>query len=223
MNLQEFYEKMNKDKYNPNFIFKEDGNTYMWNYFTDSIHDVTEYKNDDLTMTYGSLERHINKKVELINFIRDRRLDCFDDGGYCFYVGKYQNKFILGSNYVSYNLEFSEDFIDKPILEKEDEDVEYKFFDSLEDIQSYIELIVKEAESYTADDPEWGYESWDLEEEDYQDLFLHKCMRNLGAAYCEQSEANKQDLLNLTKESYTPLLLDPVEYYDGWIDEHEEE
>jgi len=183
------------------------------------IYDVTNYKNDEHQITHACLERHINKKVDVINFVRDVREDCWDDGGYCFYVGKYNDKYVFGSNYISYNSDFSSDFINIDKLEDEDENLEYVFFDTLEEVDVFIQKILTKTKELSDEDEDWGYESWDLEEGDFESPFMHLCIRNLGSAFCEYPEKNTSKLISLTESGiYTPRYLDPQEFYGGWVE-----
>lgn len=195
------------------------GVTYSYSFYKRAIFDVTGYENNDLQATHACLERHINKKVELINFVRDFREDWGDDGGYCFYVGIYEGKYILGSNYISYNLEYSRAFREINRLEDEDENIEYKYFDSLEEIDAFILRMIEVTKKLKEEDEDWGYESWYLEKEDFESEFMFYCIRNLGSAFVENEEENIQNILNLTKEDiYKPRLFDPIEYYDSWVE-----
>jgi hypothetical protein len=220
MSLEQFLQEMLSTKSPKNIHRTIDGKNYFYQSRSKSIFEVTGYKNNISQITHSSLERHINDKVELINFVRDYRGDSFDDGGFCFYVGKYNGRYILGSNYVSYNNEFSEEFININILEESDENVEYKYFDSLEDINVFLEKMIIQANDLTEEDEEWGYNSWDLEEENFESPFMHLCIRNLGSAFCEFPEKDILNILNLTISGlYSPDLLDSREYYDSWIED----
>jgi hypothetical protein len=221
MQLPDFIAKMKNNKYSNEYVEKIDGKTYFYTYFDNAIFDITDYKNDESQITHACLERHINKKVEVINFVRDVREDWGDDGGFCFYVGKYENKFILGSNYISYNGNFSDEFININKLELEDENIEYMFFDTLLEINAFIGKIITKARKLTEEDEDWGYESWDLEEKDFESPFMHKCIRNLGSAFCEYPEKNTDRLFKLTQpEYYKENYSDPVEFIDGWIEKN---
>ena len=221
MTLYDFIAKMKKNKYSNEYVqeISEDNKTVFmdWN---NKIYDVTGYTNNDHQITHACLERHINKKVEVINFVRDIREDWGDDGGYCFYVGKYNDKYVFGSNYISYNSDFSQEFINVDKLEDGDENVEYVFFDTLLEVDAFIEKIIAKTKELTAEDEDWGYESWDLEEEDFESPFMHLCIRNLGSAFCEYADKNILNLISLTDSNvYIPRYLDPQEFYSGWIRE----
>lgn len=218
--LMDFAEELMADKYSKNFIKEIDERIYAFIFYSSEIHDVTDYKPDDNQITHGCLERHINKKVDVINFIRDYREDWGDDGGYCFYVGHYEGKFVLGSNYISYNNDFSDDFININKLEKIDDGVEYMLFDRMEELESFIERLIAKTVELNKEDPDWGYESWDLEEDDFESPFMHMCIRNLGSAFCENVEINTKRLQELTKKDvYNKNINDPVEFYNSWIEE----
>lgn len=221
MNLNEFKDKMLKDKYCNEYVVTIDGKKIMFNYFSDEFYDVTDYEEEVSQITHGSLERHINKKVEVINFIRDEREDCFDDGGFCMYVGKYQGKYILGSNYISYNNEFSQEFINENKLEDQDEDIEYKFFDSLEEINDFVKEMMKITDDKLKDNKYWCQEMYDSDEMRFGDKFMFHCIRNLGNSFQEDQKINTNKILNITTDKYKPRFLDPVEFYDSWIEEEE--
>jgi hypothetical protein len=219
MNFDDFVAKMTANKYSPEYVENIDGTLFMFMAWNKSIYDVTDYKNNDSQITHACLERHINKKVEVINFVRDTREDWGDDGGYCFYTGKYKGKYVLGSNFISYNSDFSKDFININELEARDENEEYILFDTILEVEYFIGRMIAKTQELLAEDDAWGYESWDLEENDFESPFMHKCIRNLGSAFCEYSEKDTANLLALTKpDIYIPNYLDPQEFYGSWIE-----
>jgi hypothetical protein len=218
--LEEFGKKMYNNKYSYECLQDIDGSKYLFNCSDSAIYDLTNYIPQKKQIIHACLERHINDKVEVINFIRDVREDWGDDGGYCFYVGKYKGQYVFGSNYISYNGDFSTEFIEVNELEKGDENEEYILFDTLLEVESFIGRMLFEAKKLSDEDEEWGYESWDLEEEDFESPFMHICMRNLGSAFCEYPEQNIKRILSLTTEGiYVKNLDDPIEFYRGWADD----
>lgn len=218
MTIENFIQDIKQNKYSPDYVRVIDGKTILFNYFDDKFYDVSNYLPNLKMITHACLERHINRKVELINFVRDVREDWGDDGGFCFYTGKYKGRFVLGSNFISYNGEFSFDFVNLNELEEKDENIEYMFFDTLEDIQLFIDKILSTAKKLTLEDEDWGYEAWELEEDNFESPFLHKCIRNLGSAFCEYQEQNTKNLQQLTNSTnYVFRNFDPVEFYNSWI------
>lgn len=219
MTLVDFADKIWKNKYSKDYVQEIDGRKYMFSFYTNSISDVTDYENEKTQIIHSCLERYINKKVDVINFVRDCREDFGDDGGYCFYVGIYEGQYVLGTNYISYNLDFSDDFVNVNKLEEIDEGEEYMFFDTLEDVDAFIKRMIEKTEELAKEDEDWGYESWYLEEDQFESRFMFMCIRNLGSAFCEYAEQNTKNLLSLTNgDNYTQRLFDPVEYYDGWLE-----
>ena len=227
MNIKDFVAKMKANKYSKDYILEMEDKKICFSFYEEGFFDVTDYENDEKSITHASLERHINKKVDVINFIRDSREDCWDDGGYCFYVGKYNGKFILGSNYISYNLDFSHEFIEEPQLEDGDLNIEYKLFDTIEEISLFIEQMLSKAKELTEECEDWYSDFEYLDEEylkndDLEDKFLYHCLRNLGSAFNENIEKESERLKSLTTfTGYVPRLIDPIEYYDNWIEEND--
>jgi len=210
--------KEGRDKDNVHVI---EGNTYYFDCYKNKVYDVSNYENEKSQIMHSTLERYINNKVKVKNFVRDDREDCWDDGGYCMYVGEYQGKIVLGSNYISYNNEFSKEFQNINELEKIDEEIEYKFFNSYEDVENFLKRFVVVIDELTEKDEDWGYESWDLDDDSYDDefecTFMRYCVRNLGSAYTEDILENRRNILNLCKDSYTPRLYDNYTRYDNFV------
>lgn len=219
MSLQDFISDVKKNKYTSKYVREIEGNKYLYNFYDNSIYIVNDYIEEKKDFIHSVLERYINEKTNVINFIRDYREDCFDDGGFCFYTAKEGDRYILGGNYVSYNGQFSEEFINSKNLLKEDLEEEYQYFDSLKDIDQFLNKMLKKAEELTEEDEDWFYESYELQEEDFESKFMCYCLKNLGSAFFEYSEINTKRIKNLTKLGiYKPNYLDPVEYYKGWLE-----
>ncbi len=219
MSLQEFINDVKKDKYTSKYVREIEGNKYFYNFYNNSIYIVNDYVNETKAYIFSVLERYINEKVEVINFMRDYREDWSDDGGFCFYTAKVGDKYILGTHYINYECEFSEKFINSEGLLEEDLEKEYLYFDSLKEIDLFLDKIFKKAEELTAEDEEWFYESYDLQEEDFESKFMCHCLKNLGSAFFEYQEINTKRIKNLTKCGiYEPNYLDPTEYYQSWLE-----
>jgi len=213
--LVEFKNLTSNNRYKKDYVTVLEGRTYFY--------DITEYENEDSQIIYSVLERYINNKVQVINFIRDVREDHGDDGGYTFYVGIYKGRFILGSNNIDYNLDFSEDFKTIDGLESDDEDVEYKLFNSLSEINDFIEVMLNKVDALTKEHEgwDWVYSTYDMDPVDFDSQFMFMCIRNLGTAYSEDLEENKKNLLRITTDKYKPNLYDPIELLDSYVEEFE--
>ena len=231
--LEDFKEeiKLPKQKYTKDYIRLIDNNKIFFNFYDDCFYNVNNYKNRNECISHASLERHINKKVKVINFIRDCREDCWDDGGYALYVGEYNNKFIFGTNAISSYMDFSEEFLHEESLEEDDENIEYKLFDTLEDVQKFIDKIINEikhretkklSEDSDADPEEWTEELYELTIEDFESEFMKHCITNIGeGGFYDYPDENLEKLKNLLSDKYIPRFLDPVEFLDSWCENND--
>lgn len=219
MSLQKFINDVKKDKYTSKYVREIDGNKYFYNFYDDCIYIVNDYVEEKKDCIHSVLERYINQKVNVINFIRDYREDCFDDGGFCFYTAKEGDQYILGGNYISYNCQISEEFINSKGLLKEELGETYQYFDSLNDINDFIKKIFDEIEKLTNEDEDWYCCSYELEEENFESKFMCHCLKILGSAFSEFEVVNIEKIKSLTRLGiYKPNYLDPVEYYTSWLE-----
>lgn len=221
--LKEFADEMSKNHFCKNCVKKIDDEIFCCidNYKTDKkeIHNATNYIQEKHQLIHSNIERVINKKVDVLSFMRDTREDWGDDGGYCMYVGKYKGRYILGSMMANYNLKFSDEYIDSNELLKEDENIEYKFFDSLEEINEYIDKILSLGKKYYNEynersiDPEY----FKIEE----DQFMSEIFKNFRYSFLEYYEKDIEKIKNLTNlnKEYVPNFFDPIVYYENWIEE----
>ena len=222
MTLTDFKTAMIENKYSKDYVQKIDKKMYFFDFFNSNFYDITDYVDNPSTITHSSLERHINDKVDVINFIRDIREDFGDDGGFCMYTGMYQGKYILGSNYISYNLDFSENFINKNILEPGDENIEFKLFNSLNELNQYIESFIYNIQELNLECENWSEEDEYLDEDDFEDKFMYYCLNNLGLAFYEFQDENIEKMESLTDANkYTKRIHDPVEFISAWVEDED--
>lgn len=225
MNLEEYIEKINNNDFKKHKIEVLDcGKKVYFSVYRKKLYDVTSYIPEQNQIIHSCLENHINKKVKVIDFVSDFRGDSGDDGGFCFYVGEYKGRYVLGVNYISYNLNFSKVFIEVNELEEGDEGIEYVYFDTLEEIDNFIERMFNRVEEVKkeSEEDEWYELMFEANEEDFESKFMFECISALGSAFCEYPEENTKLIKGMTSQkNYVPVIKeDPCEYYDSWIEDN---
>lgn len=155
-------------------------------------------------LTYSNVKEQINSKLSEVRIVTDIRGDECDDSGYCFYTGiSKDGELILGSYCVTYNIEFNDEFLDSENLLEEDLNIEYKVFESYQEIKDWMLFFNNEIDKLKDSvdgDTDMIY-LWDMSADDfYGDEFLFWCLRNLGSAYYEDEAENNENLMNLAKE-----------------------
>ena len=217
MTLDKFKQKMKNDRYSNEYIELIDDRLLMFDFFKNEIHDVTNYEDDNDAITHASFERLLNKKIEVLSFMRDAREDWGDDGGFTMFVGKHKDKYIFGSFIANYNLEFSDEFINSDNISELDEGIDYKTYESLDDIAKEVEKIISLAEQQNAEDCD--YEIIPAT----NDKFIINIFENFGSAFWEYYEENIELMRKLTdmNNKYVPRLYDDVNFYHSWIERQE--